>query len=157
MRRLLALCVMTLALPAWAEGPSPVKVAEMSARAYAAGMAAGDPLLVLSAAKLRKSIAPVAGDRAAVDGVAGQRAPQGWEEMLASAAALAGDDPLVLGLIEDAKVEATKGVASGLVYNIGSLGKRQRRHLPANRIQRRGICRGLCRGEGGDEPEPGSL
>ena len=83
---------------------------------------AGDPLLVLSAAKLRKSIAPVAGDRAAVDGVAGQGAPQGWEEMLASAAALAGDDPLVLVLIEDAKVEATKGVASGPVYNIGSLG-----------------------------------
>lgn len=85
MRRLLALCVMTLALPAWAEGPSPVKVAELSARAYAAGMAAGDPLLVLSAAKLRKSILPVAGDRAAVDGVAGQGAPQGWEEMLVSA------------------------------------------------------------------------
>jgi hypothetical protein len=45
----------------------------------------------------------------------------GWEEMLASAEALAADDAALLGLIEDAKVEATKGVASGPVYNIGSL------------------------------------
>jgi hypothetical protein len=121
MRRFVAVCVMCLALPAWAEGPSPVKVAELSARAYAAGMAAGDPLLVLSAAKLRKGLAPVAGDRAAVEGAVGQGAPLGWEEMLASASALAGDDPVVLALIEDAKVEANKGVASGPVYNIGSL------------------------------------
>lgn len=122
MRRFLTICVMSLALPASAEGPSPVKVAELSARLYAAGMAAGDPLLVLSAAKLRKSLTPVAGDRAAVGGVAGQGAPLGWEEMLASALALAEGDAALLGLIEDAEVEATKGVASGPVYNIGSLG-----------------------------------
>ena len=122
MRRSIAVCLVALSLPAWAESPSPVKVAELSARLYAAGMAAGDPLLVLSAAKLRKGLAPVAGDRAAVDGSAGEGAPLGWEEMLASAAGLAGDDPALLGLIEDARVEATKGVASGPVYNIGSLG-----------------------------------
>ncbi len=121
MRRfLLATTLMTL--PAWAETPSPVKVAELSARLYAAGMAARDPLLVLSAAKLRKELAPVAGDRAAVEGLAGQGAPLGWEEMLASAADLAAGDETLVGLIEDAKVEATKGVASGPVYNIGSLG-----------------------------------
>ena len=65
MRRLLAVCLMSVALPAWAEGPSPVKVAELSARAYAAGMAAGDPLLVLSAAKLRKELGLVPVQRAA--------------------------------------------------------------------------------------------
>lgn len=120
MRRfLLATALMTL--PAFAETPSPVKVAELSARLYAAGMDAGDPLLVLSAAKLRKELAPVAGGRAAVDGVAGEGAPLGWEEMLASAEELAGDDDALLGLIEDAKVEASKGVASGPVYNIGQL------------------------------------
>ena len=121
MRRfLLATALMTL--PAWAETPSPVKVAELSARLYAAGMEAGDPLLVLSAAKLRKGLALVAGNRAAVEGVAGQGAPLGWEEMLASAAGLAAGDEALLGLIEDAKVEASKGVASGPVYNIGQLG-----------------------------------
>ena len=122
MRRLLALCVISLALPAWAEGPSPVKLAELSARLYAAGMGARDPLLVLSAARLRKGLALVPADRAAVDGVAGSSAPLGWEEMLASAAELAAGDEVVLGLIEDARVEASKGVASGPVYNIGSLG-----------------------------------
>jgi hypothetical protein len=98
-----------------------VKVAELSARLYAAGMAAGDPLLVLSAAKLRK----------------GWRRWRGpgrgrWPCGRGSAAVLGGDaglglelaagDETVLGLIEDARVETTKGVASGPVYNIGSLG-----------------------------------
>lgn len=123
MRRfLLGLCIATISLPALAEAPSPVKIAELSARLYAAGIEAGDPLLVLSAAKLRKGLAPVAGDRTPVDGVAGQGAPLGWEEMLGTAAELAKGDELVLGLIEDARVETTKGVASGPVYNIGSLG-----------------------------------
>lgn len=122
MRRLIALCLMTVALPAWAEGPSPVKLAELSARLYAAGMEAGDPLLVLAAAKLRKSLAPVAGNRAAVGGAAGEGAPLSWEEMLDSASALSAGDAALLGLVEDARVETTKGVASGPVYNIGSLG-----------------------------------
>lgn len=122
MRCFLAVCVLSLALPAWAETPSPVKVAELSARLYAAGMEVGDPLLVLSAAKLRKSLAPVAGDRAAVDGVAGEGGPLGWEEMLASATELAAGDEVLLGLIEDAGLERPRGVASGPVYNIGSLG-----------------------------------
>lgn len=122
MRHFLAVCVISMALPAWAEGPSPVKVAELSAQLYAAGMQAGDPLLVLAAAKLRKGLAPVAGDREAVDGIVGQGAPLSWEEMLASASALAEGDAAMLGLIDDAKAETTKGVASGPVYNIGSLG-----------------------------------
>jgi hypothetical protein len=123
MRRfLLATCLLGLTVPALAETASPVKVAEMSARLYAAGMAAGDPLLILSAARMRKALAPVAGDRAAMDGVAGEGAPLSWEEMLASAEALAEGDEALAGLIADARVEATKGVASGPVYNIGSLG-----------------------------------
>jgi hypothetical protein len=121
MRRFLAVCLVTVALPAWAEGPSPVKVAELSARLYAAGMEAGDPLLVLSAAKLRKTLGLIPGDRAAVDGTVAEGAPLGWEEMLAAATALAEGDEVLLGLIEDASVEANKGVASGPVYNIGSL------------------------------------
>lgn len=123
MRRfLLATCLLGLTVPALAETASPVKVAEMSARLYAAGMEVGDPLLILSAARMRKALAPVAGDRAAMDGVAGEGAPLSWEEMLASAEALAEGDEALAGLIADARVEATKGVASGPVYNIGSLG-----------------------------------
>jgi hypothetical protein len=123
MRRfLLATCLMGLTVPAHAETPSPVKVAELSARLYAMGVETEDPLLILSAARMRKTLAPVAADRAAVDGVAGEGTPLSWEEMLASAASLAGEDEALMGLIEDAKAEATKGVASGPVYNIGSLG-----------------------------------
>jgi hypothetical protein len=123
MRRiLLAACFWGLPIAAVAESASPVKIAELSARAYVAGVEAGDPLLILSAARMRKTLAPMAVDRAAVAGIAGQGAPLGWEEMLASAEALAAGDEIVLGLIEDARVEATKGVASGPVYNIGSLG-----------------------------------
>lgn len=123
MRRfLLAACLSSLSLPALAEGPSPVKVAELSARLYATGIEAGDPVLILSAARVRKTLAPVASDRLATEGTAGAGAPLSWEEMLDSATTLAAGDEALLGLIEDARLETTKGVASGPVYNIGSLG-----------------------------------
>jgi hypothetical protein len=122
---LAALLTATLTLPAGAEvgaeTASPVKVAELSARLYDAGLATGDPLLILSAAKLRKTLAPVAGNRVPVGGQPAEGAPLGWEEMLAAAETLAAGDDLLLGVINDIRVETTKGVASGPVYNIGSL------------------------------------
>ena len=123
MRRLLSasLVVLALALPAKAETASPVKLAELSARLYAVGVETGDPVLVLSAARLRKTLAPVATDRAPEGGTAAEGAPLSWEEMLATAETLAADDDALLGLIDDARAETTKGVASGPVYNIGSL------------------------------------
>ncbi|MCX7286386.1 MAG: hypothetical protein NTW20_02180 [Rhodobacterales bacterium] len=115
------LLVAIAALPATADTPSPVKVAELSARLYASGLESGDPLLVVSAARLRKALAPVATDRAAIAGEVATGAPVTWEEMLAAGEALAGDDAALLGLIADVRAETTKGVASGPVYNIGSL------------------------------------
>ena len=120
-RTLLALLLSGLALPALADS-SPVKTAELSARLYATGLSAGDPLQIISAAKLRKSLAPIAADRAAIDGQTADGTPLTWEEMLASAESLAAGDDTLLGLIQDVKAETTKGVASGPVYNIGSLG-----------------------------------
>ncbi|RUS60726.1 hypothetical protein EGN72_07420 [Pseudorhodobacter sp. E13] len=111
-----------LAAPALANPTSPIKTAELSARLFAAGEAAADPILILSAAKLRKSINPTQTDRSAEGGEAAEGAPLGWEEMLARAEALAQGDAAVLGLIEDARAETTKGVVTGPVYNIGSLG-----------------------------------
>lgn len=124
MRRSLLAAFMsaTLALPLAAETPSPVKVAELSARLYAQGVDRGDALLVISAARLRKTLAPVASDRAPDGGAAAEGTPLTWEEMLASAESLAGDDEVLLGLIDDVRAETTKGVSSGPVYNIGSLG-----------------------------------
>lgn len=101
---------------------SPVRTAQLSAELYAAGLAMGDPVLILSAAKLRKTLNPTATDRAAEGGTAGEGAPVTWEEMLASAEDLAGEDEALLGMIDDVRAETTKGVSSGPVYNIGSLG-----------------------------------
>ena len=115
------LLVATTVAAALADTASPVKTAELSARLYAFGLESGDPLLVLSAARLRKSLAPVSSDRAAIGGMVADGAPLAWEEMLAKATALAGQDAKLLGLIADVRAETTKGVASGPVYNIGSL------------------------------------
>lgn len=122
MRRcLLALVLAAVAAPALAEAPSPVRIAELSARLYAQGVAAGDPVLILSAARLRKTLAPVATDRAPEGGGPAEGAPLTWEEMLASAEALAEGDAALMGLIADLRAETVKGVASGPVYNIGQL------------------------------------
>lgn len=120
MLRLLALLAL-LALPAVAEPLSPVKTAELSARLYATGVEMADPLLILSAARLRKTLGLTAVDRVAEGGVAQSESPLGWQDMLASAEALAEDDEALLGMIDDVRAEASKGVASGPVYNIGSL------------------------------------
>ncbi|MFP5479688.1 MAG: hypothetical protein ACLGIE_08380 [Alphaproteobacteria bacterium] len=120
MRLTLAL-ILALALPAGAETASPLQTARLSARLYAMGLAQSDPLLILTAARLRKTLAPVATDRAAIDGTPGNGVPLTWEEMLATADTLAAGDDTLTGLIADLRAETTKGVASGPVYNIGQL------------------------------------
>lgn len=121
-RSLLAtLLLSALPMAALAEVPSPVKVAALSARLYAVGLEAQDPLLIIAAAKLRKTIAPTPTDRTATGGQTAIDAPLGWDEMLASAEPLATGDEAMLGLIDDVRAETNKGVASGPVYNIGAL------------------------------------
>ncbi|HSF63840.1 MAG TPA: hypothetical protein VLA78_05605 [Paracoccaceae bacterium] len=116
-----------LALPATAEPLSPVQTAALSARLYDAGVQAGDPVLILAAARLRKTIAPEAAPgRAADGGEAGTDAPLTWEAMLATAEALSEGDEVMAGLYDDLRAETTKGVVSGPVYNIGSLGRGKR-------------------------------
>jgi hypothetical protein len=121
MRLPLAALMIFLAMPAHGEPLSPVKTAELSARLYATGLELGDPLLILSAARLRKSLNPAASTRLPEGGAADTEAPLSWQDMLASAADMAEDDEILLGLIDDIQAESSKGVASGPVYNIGSL------------------------------------
>ena len=118
-----ALLTLTLALPAAAEPLTPVQTAALSARVYAAGVEAADPVLILAAARLRKTIHPEPVARLAEGGEVGTEAPLGWEAMATAAADLADGDAALLGLIDDLRAEGTKGVASGPVYNIGSLGR----------------------------------
>ena len=116
-----ALATLTLALPAAAGPLTPVQTAALSARVYAAGVEAADPVLILAAARLRKTIHPEPVARLAEGGEVGTVAPLGWEAM--SAADRADGDAALLGLIDELRTEGTRGVAAGPVDNIGSLGK----------------------------------
>ena len=113
----------TIALPAMAETLTPVQTAALSARLYAAGVEAADPVLILAAARLRKAISPEPTDRVADGGTAGTDAPIGWQAMADAATELASDDAAILGLIDDLRAEGTKGVVTGPVYNIGTLAR----------------------------------
>ena len=123
MFRLLPATLLTfsLALPVMAEPLTPVQTAALSARVFAVGVDNADPVLMLAAARLRKSIAPEPVERAADGGEPGTETPLGWEAMAQAAEELAEGDDALLGLIDDLRAEGTKGVASGPVYNIGSL------------------------------------
>ncbi|WP_435257466.1 hypothetical protein ACSBLW_15330 [Thioclava sp. FR2] len=119
MRLSLALCAAVFAAPAFAEPLSPVKTAELSARLFATGVDLQDPLLILSAAKLRKALNPVEGN---LTTQASGETPLTWQDMLAAAEPLAEGDDTLTGLIADIRAESTKGVATGPVYNIGTIG-----------------------------------
>lgn len=115
-----------LATPAQAE-PSLVGQARLSAELYALGLETRDPVTILTAAKLRKEIGFTRDDGKGftapgdVAGVTKQAAPVTWQEMLADARDLAAGDAAVLGLIEDAENDASKGVATGQVYSISTI------------------------------------
>lgn len=122
-RTALALALsLSTALPALAEGLSPIKTAELSARLFEAGVETGDPLLILSAAKLRKGLGLTKGTLVAEGATAAEDAPLSWEDMIAVAEELSEGDETLTGLAEDIRAETSKGVSSGPVYNIGSLG-----------------------------------
>jgi hypothetical protein len=110
-----------LAFPLQADPISPIKTIELSSRLFAVGEAAKDPILVLAAAKLRKQTNPVQTDRSAQNGESAADGLLGWADMLTVAETFAAGDDALLGLIEDARVDATKGVVTGPVYNIGKL------------------------------------
>lgn len=88
---------------------------------YDEGVANRDPLLVLAAARLRRTVGLIQSDRTAEGGgSAGDYLA--WQDMLDQADAFAAGDELMLGLIEDERATRSKGVTNGPVYNIASLG-----------------------------------
>jgi hypothetical protein len=122
LRPLALAALLSLPVAAMADPLTPVQTAALSARLFAVGVDTSDPVLMLAAARLRKTLAPEATARSAEGGAAGTGEPLGWQAMADAAQALAEDDEALLGLIDDLRAEGTKGVASGPVYNIGSLG-----------------------------------
>ena len=122
--KLKALCLSALLAATSAQAQaqaSPLNTFRLSGQLFAIGQAETDPLLMISAAKLRKSVSLSASDRAPVGGISGGEIIT-WQDMLDTAATLAGDDELLSGLIEDIRVEMTKGVADGPVYSVVTIG-----------------------------------
>lgn len=107
LNRTLALVALS-ALPAGADGISLLQTADLSARVHAAGVAAGDPLMLATAARLRK-------DAGLAD------LPVSADAMLAQAESLAAGDAAVLALLDDMRAETTKGVASGPIHHLAAL------------------------------------
>ena len=124
----LALGLSTAALmPLSAQAQSPLKTAQMSAQLFLTGVEADDPILIIAAAKLRKSLnlskalrAPGAETSAESDMPAPEE-PITWQLMLDAAKVLSTGDDALLGLIQDIRVENSKGVSTGQVYSITSI------------------------------------
>lgn len=102
--------------------PSVLGALHVSAQLYLIGVEKRDALLVLAAAKLRKEVAL---DFKPAPGAApsdGRPAPVTWEQMLDTARTFAMGDPAIEGLIDDVAAEGLKGVSTGQVYSISSIG-----------------------------------
>lgn len=135
LRLVLAFVVSGFALPVVAEPLTALQTAELSGALYLEGVARGDAVLVLAAARLRKPIGFQPVDRMAPQPLAGVREPLGWQDMLAQAVVLADGDAALSGMIDDLRAEGGKGMASGPYYNIGSLGAGGTDSYPAAEFQ----------------------
>lgn len=105
---------------------SPIKQAALSGELFQIGLSSEDPLLLITAAKLRRALNLSAIERTpdrtvALTGADAPDDPVTWQQMLETATRLAGDDIVMLSLIDDVRNETTKGVATGQVYSITSI------------------------------------
>lgn len=118
---LAAALALSLATPAAAD-LSVLRRAELSARLYEAGIAGADPLLIIAAARLRKSFAPQpGGPRPVTPGPGAADPPMGWDEMLTAALDLAPADEVIAMLVEDLRAESARGVITGPIYGLSTL------------------------------------
>lgn len=134
-----ALCV-GLSLPALAEDkkqnvvtgaegtPGAVSQLELAQQLYALGVADQDALTVLTAAKLAAGVELKDTDRkketkgdAPAEDTAGVDAPPDAAAMLAKAKDLAGEDEVLVGLIEDAEAEGSRGRIGGASSTLSRL------------------------------------
>lgn len=136
---LAALCL-GLALPAAAEDkkqnviigaaatPGAVSQLDLAQQLYALGVASGDALTVLTAAKLAAGVELKETDRkketkgdAPAEDTEGAEAPVDAAMMLAKAKELAGEDEILAGLVEDAEAEGSRGRIGGASSTLSRL------------------------------------
>jgi hypothetical protein len=130
MLRLLALCLalacaataapgQTPAAPPAEEAAAPLRLMELSRRLYEAGRALEDPVLLVAAAQLRRSVdLRPATPRGGAGAAAADAAVLTWQAILDAAKAIGGDDPEVARLIEEVEAERPRGLLTGPVYSI---------------------------------------
>lgn len=114
--------------PAAAGSPAGAKQAALAQDLYALGLANKDALTVLTAAKIAAGVTftdverevETKGDEVAEEADVAD-GPVGAEQMLADAKALAGEDEVILGLIEDAEAEGSRGRIGGASRTLSRL------------------------------------
>lgn len=126
----LILAVTIGATPALSD-PAPLETMRTARALFDIGVARQDPLLILAAARLRKSVEPRAVARSPEDRTPLDGSPIGWQEMLAAAAPLIEGDPSLTGVAEDIAAERDKGVTIGPVYSIARIAPKGRDVYPA--------------------------
>lgn len=105
------------------DAPSAIEKLRVSRALYDLGLAEEDPLLLLAAARLRKS-APLDPVQRTPEGgtqVSGDPKPLSWQDILDEAAPLIEGDPALEGLAEDIALEGERGVSDGAVYSIANI------------------------------------
>jgi hypothetical protein len=111
-RSLILALLFPAALPVLAEDAAgPLRRAERSAELYALGLAQEDPVLLLTAAELRKSAGL---DLAPEDALS-------WQQMLAAAGPLIAGDAALEAMADDLAAAIPKGVAAGPVTRLSEL------------------------------------
>lgn len=113
-----AFAMTLIATNALASDAAPLKQVQTARALFDIGLETDDPLYLLTAARLRKSVDISATDRAPDGGTAETGAPLDWQDMLAAARVRIGQDAVLSGLADDIAAERSKGVASGPVYSI---------------------------------------
>ena len=106
---------------AQAQEATPIQKMQAAKTLFEIGVQAQDPLYMLAAARLRKSVPLKAAERAPDGKMAAEGAPLGWDDMLTQAEELAYGNSLLTGLIGDIRAERNKGVVNGPVYSIVTL------------------------------------
>lgn len=112
--------------PQSAVAENPIRNAELSGRLYEAALDLKDPMLAVAAARLRKSVLVRQINRPPQKDGDTPADPNytrltSWQDMIASALAMAPDNAMIAKLADDVKFAGTKGVTSGQVYSITTI------------------------------------
>jgi hypothetical protein len=112
--------------PAAQAEPGPVALVMLAHDLHAIGVARGDALTVLAAARLAAGVTLTSVERAPVKGAAAEAdpgpAPVDAARMLADARALAGEDELLSDLVDEAQAEAAQAARATVSASGATLG-----------------------------------